>query len=165
MDQLSGALIVIGVLGFVALLIKWAGMGKYAELQRLHETQKQILDKIGSGPEMIQFVESKEGKEFFERLKMPSQPAFPQARRNTTLLSALNAVNQTIGFGLVAAGVGIGLLVTYFFYRTVEILMWGCILFCCGIGLVITSRIAYRQYKKWGVIKEDAEMDTGSKEL
>ena len=44
MENISGALIVIAVLGFIALLFKWVGMGKWAESQRMFETQKQILD-------------------------------------------------------------------------------------------------------------------------
>ena len=137
MDQIGAALTVIGVLGFLALLIKWGGMGKYAELQRLHETQKQILDKIGSGPEMIQFIGSKEGKELFEQLRVP-----PQTRRKADSSSAfygLNEVMTMMGLGFFAAGSGVGLLVTNCFYHTIELLMWGCILACGGIGLLIAS--------------------------
>jgi len=75
MEHLAGPLIIIAILAFFALMIKWTGMGKYAEAQRMFETQKQIIDKLGSGPEMIQFIGSKEGREFFERLKAPPSAA------------------------------------------------------------------------------------------
>jgi hypothetical protein len=166
MGDLAGALIVIAILGFIALLIKWTGMGKYAELQRLFETQKQIIDKIGSGPEVIQFIESKEGKEFFERLKTP--PTLPPTQKPNEKRSPeyyLGIVTFTMWLGIIAAGGGVGGLVAAHFYPDPDFFGPGCIFAGIGIGMLIVAWITYLLFKKWGMIYVETAKKPGSQAL
>jgi hypothetical protein len=151
MEHISGALIVIAVLGFIALIIKWVGMGKWAESQRMFETQKQILDKIGSGPEMLQFLSSDEGKAFFERLKMSPQKSQANSDAN------LGGVVTMIAFGFVGTGIGIGLLIASLSFGKSEYIVTGCTFTCVGILWLIGTWIGYRLGVKWGIIRKGTE--------
>jgi hypothetical protein len=142
MEHLAGPLIIIAILAFFALMIKWTGMGKYAEAQRMFETQKQIIDKLGSGPEMIQFIGSKEGREFFERLKAPPSAA-PRAREPQSYQAV-----WTVGIGFFFVGIGVGLLVAHHFYPNPVLFTFGCVATCAGIGMAAGGGIAYGFFRK-----------------
>ncbi len=159
MEHLASALVTIAVLGFIALLFRWIGMGKYAELQRVFETQKQILDKLGTGPEMIQFIGSKEGIEFFERLKVSSHPQkVSPSHQKPNSVQQLGFIVTHLWFGLVAMGGGVGFLVASHFYTVMDLFVVGCVSTGVGVGLLIVSWIHYRLALKWEIIrKEKAE--------
>jgi hypothetical protein len=149
MEHLAGPLSLIAILAFFALMIKWTGQGKYAEMQMRFETQKQIIDKIGPGPEMLRFIESKEGREFFEHLKV-SPPVFPRRPGRGAVAG--------IGLGLTAIGLGLGLLVANHLFSDPNLLVLGCAATGAGIGMTIGAAIAYRfSRKEVSIQKETAE--------
>jgi hypothetical protein len=160
MEHLASALVIIAVLGFIALLFRWIGMGKYAELQRVFETQKQILDKFGTGPEMIQFIESKEGKEFFERLKVSPQKVSPPSQKPDSA-KHLGFIFAHLWFGLVAMGGGVGFLVAFHFYAVTDFFVVACVSTGVGVGLLILSWIHYHLALKWGIIRKEKAEETG----
>ena len=164
MEHLASALVIIAVLGFIALLFRWIGMGKYAELQRVFETQKQILDKLGTGPEMIQFIGSKEGIEFFERLKVssPPQKVSPHHQKPDSARH-LGYIFTHLWFGLVAMGGGVGFLVAFHFYVATDLFVIGCVSTGVGVGLFVLSWIHYHLALKWGIIRKEKAEETGSR--
>ena len=149
MEDIGAALFLMAVFGWVAFLIWNKSQKKQAERQMLFEAQKQILDKLGSGPELTQVLASEEGKAFFDRLKEE-----PRQSGKTNELTYLGWVMGMLMGGLVTLGVGLGM-----FYAAQRIdpeyIVPGGILVGAGGGLLIASAVTYRLSKKWGLLKKE----------
>jgi hypothetical protein len=151
----------LGMLGIPGLFLWLIVRKKSAE--RL-ETQKQILDKIGTGQEAIQFLASKEGKELFERLGIKSDLQYlkmTNATQKPQIKKALKQVIDTASFGFLLFGTGVGLLIAAQFFRPEKpaIFIWGALLTFAGIGSLIAAWISYHLSKKWGIIQKELADD------
>jgi hypothetical protein len=130
--------------------------------------QKQILDKIGTGQEAIQFFASKEGKELIESFSGKDKTDW-NAMSNTIKKhekpkNALKQVIETTTFGLLLLGAGFGLLLAAWFYKP-NFFVWGAVLAFAGFGLLIAAGISYRLSNKWGIIRKELSDDQAAGSL
>ncbi len=145
----------------VAAFAFWALMQyrkKIEEKRLLFEAQKQILDKLGSGQEAIQFLASKEGRELFERLNPPVNHITGAGWKPGTR-TPIAVVKETATWGLLLLGAGAGIIVSDRFYAQTGFLAYGWISALAGIGLLIAALISYHLSKKWEIIaKKNSEI-------
>ena len=140
------------IFGFIAFCVWVTAKKRQAEKQMLFDMQKLILDKIGSGPEAMQFLVSEQGKEYFERLK---------SSEKTRGAAAYSCIYGTMIWGMVATGVGVGFFVAAHLTKS-NLVIPGGISLGVGIALLIASGISYRMSKKWGLIQKEATGRSGS---
>lgn len=108
--------------------------------KHLFDLQNKVLDKYGSSPEALQYLESDAGKSLLESASV--QPASPRAK-------VLGAVQM----GIVLSAVSVGFLVV----RTLMpkgyegFTAIGTLGLCLGLGYLISALVAYYLSKSWGV--------------
>ncbi len=135
----------------------WVKNRRRIEERRLtFEAQKLVLDKIGSSQEAIQFLSSKEGREFFERLNPPENHIAGAGWKPGTR-TPIAVVKETTTWGLGISGTGAGIILADRIFNQTGYLIWGCILALGGAGLLIAAAISYRLSKKWGIIRKEGE--------
>lgn len=74
-DELVGTLLgALLVLGFIAFLM-WHTSRERFEKRRLRlEEQSRVLDRLGSGAEIAEFLKTDQGRQFLDRLDEPDEP-------------------------------------------------------------------------------------------
>jgi hypothetical protein len=96
---MEGSLIVFFVLAFVAFFI-WNRTKDNLERRRLQlDAQAKMLDRIGSGEALTEFLKTDEGKRFFDQLTARSEPARSKdPRTRIFVLTTLGLVALFGGF-------------------------------------------------------------------
>ena len=106
----------------------WVKNRRRMEERRLtFEAQRLVLDKIGSSQEAIQFLASKEGREFFERLNPPENHIDGAGWKPGTR-TPIAVVRETTTWGLGIFGIGAGIIIADRFFNQTGYLIWG---HCC----------------------------------
>ncbi len=108
--------------------------------KHLFDLQNKVLDKYGSSPEALQYLESDVGKVLLERAS--TEPQNPRAK-------VLGAVQM----GTVLSALSIGFLVTRNLVpEGVEgFTVVGVLGLCLGLGYLLSAIVAYYLSKSWGV--------------
>ena len=108
--------------------------------KHLFDLQNKVLDKYGSTPEALQYLESDAGKRLLESAS--TQPTSPRAK-------VLGAVQM----GIVLSAISIGFLVTRSLvpegFEGFTVI--GALGLCLGLGYLISAVVAYYLSKSWGV--------------
>lgn len=163
--NLAESLVVFSILAFVAFLI-WNRARSNLESRRLQlEAQAQILEKIGSGQALTDFLKTGEGKVFFNQLTAPQSAPTRSKDTRTQIL-----VLTTLGLIALCAG--------FFFVMAVSIpasvagdpTLPGAARFVAflpvfllagaGVGALLAAWIMYRLSKKWGMLKAEELHET-----
>ncbi len=112
------------------------------------EVQTKLLERLGSGPDLITFVESEAGKTF---IGSPPEP------RGTYVSRVLNTV-QT---GLILLFTGAGMVVASNFSSDTEVApflrIFGGIMLATGAGVALSGGWSYLLLKKWSLLNPPAE--------
>jgi predicted phage tail protein len=112
------------------------------------EVQTKLIDRLGSGPELIAFVQSEAGKTFL---------GSPPEARGTYVSRVLNTV-QT---GVILIFTGAGMVVVSNFSSDGEVgaflRVFGGIMLATGAGVALSGVWSYLLLRKWGVINPKAE--------
>jgi predicted phage tail protein len=112
------------------------------------EVQTKLIDRLGSGPDLIAFVQSEAGKTFL---------GSPPAARGTYVSRVLNTV-QT---GVILIFTGAGMVVASNFSSDSEVgaflRVFGGIMLATGAGVALSGVWSYLLLRKWGVINPKAE--------
>ena len=118
-----------------------------AQQQMLFEAQKHLLEKLGSAPEVTQFLASAEGKDFIDRLKPPPPP--PQEKAKPP--GPAEVLFAMIWAGMIMLGIGIGFLIG----TVVEpkLIIPGAVIALAGLGMLIGLRITHYLATRWGLFK------------
>jgi sterol desaturase/sphingolipid hydroxylase (fatty acid hydroxylase superfamily) len=155
--NLAESLVVFSILAFVAFLI-WNRTRANLERQRLQlDTQAQILDRIGPGQALTDFLKTAEGKQFFDRLTTPqaAPTRSKDVRTRILVLTTLGLIALFAGFFFVMAVLIPNLLVQDSTLQGSERLMaFVPVIFLTGggVGALLAAWIMHRLSKKWGML-------------
>src|SRR5688500_18994280 len=90
--HLAAPLLVAAVLAFVAFLI-WNTTRANLERRRLQlDAQGRMLDRIGSGPALTDFLKTDEGRNFFAHFAAAQAPPGKDSRRRILVLTTLGLI-------------------------------------------------------------------------
>ena len=103
--------------------------------------QLKMVDKVASGAELVQFVESDAGAKFIASMELPSVGAKDRI---------LSAVYKAVI--LLVLGIAIFALRGTLGEGSVAFTILGTVLMAFGIGYIIATAISYRLASKWGMI-------------
>lgn len=110
------------------------------------EMQNKVIDKFGTAPEALQYLESKAGARLLE-----TAAAGPTNPRMRILFSVQS--------GVILAALGVGfLLVRGVMPEGADAFsMVGILALCLGVGFLVSAVIAHYLSKSWGLINGDSE--------
>jgi len=114
------------------------------------QVRGQILEKINSGGEMLEFMKTEAGQKLLEPLPVePVEPATP--RGYARILKAVQAgiILTVLGAGFLAVSNRIG-------EQDVEVI--GVVVLALGLGFLLAGAASYMLSKNWGLI-EDREAE------
>jgi hypothetical protein len=144
------AVIVASVLAFVAFLI-WNGTRASLERRRLQlDAQGRMLEKIGSGQALTDFLKTAEGQKFFAS---PGQAS--DARSRILVLTTLGLIALFGGFVFVNA-----VLLPNLLSREPSMpadmavaALPAALLAGAGVGALVAAWLMHRLSKKWGMLQ------------
>ena len=145
MADLKDAIIVVAIVAFIALILWFKFRSEMSQRQMLFEAQRHLLDKLGSGAEVTQFLGSQEGKEFFDRLKPPPKPDAPGP-------SPAEVMFVMIWAGTIVLLIGVGFFIGAA-YVSPKLIVPGALCLTAGAGVLIGLFITHQLAKKWGIFK------------
>jgi len=136
----------LAVFGFIAFFV-WHSSRERFEKRRLRlEEQSRILDRLGSGAEMAEFLKTDEGRKFLDRLDEPDAPP----KRNGYRIGIIGLMTT----GAIATALGVGFCVASGISSYEDLLVGGLVIVCTGIGCLLASWIQYLLGKRWGMLDE-----------
>lgn len=159
--------VVFSVLAFVAFFI-WNRTKDNLERRRLQlDAQTRMLESIGPGEALTEFLRTDEGKRFFEELTAPPSgpPRRKDPRTGVFLLTTLGLIGLFGGIVFVNAALIPTLLVDdpeipidiMVFLALPAFLLLGA-----GIGALVAAWLMHRLSKRWGMM--EARAGEGAKE-
>jgi hypothetical protein len=163
--NLAESMVVFSVLAFVAFLI-WNRTQSGLERRRQQlDAQARILEKIGPGQAMVEFLKTDEGRRFFNQLTAPhvALSGSKDTRKAIFVLTTMGLIALSAGFFFVmAVSLPTSLVenptptgAARFVAFLPVFLLTGA-----GVGALLAAWIMHRLAKKWGMLKIDALDDT-----
>jgi hypothetical protein len=149
MDEMAGAVAALGILAFAAFLVWIRSRNRDAYRGLLLERQKQILEKLGSGVALAQFLASDDGARLLAQLGEIDKPT-TDVRRSIAAAVTAGIVSICAGIGLLTAARYLAPFADsdYWFLIGLALLAIGV-----GVGLLIASGVSHYLSRKWGLIK------------
>ena len=152
--HMSAGLVVAAVLAFIAFLI-WNRTRATLERQRLQlDAQTRMLDRVGSGPALTEFLKTDEGQRFLKQIAPPEPPG-KDARGRIFMLTTLGLVALFGGF-IVVSGALLPPLLAEEPELPLELVAMGALpaflLAGAGVGALVAALIMHRLSKKWGML-------------
>ena len=151
---MAASLIVFSVLAFVAFLL-WNASRVKLERQRLElDAQAKMLDRIGPGQPLTDFLKTDEGKRFVDRLTAtPSEAArSKETRSRILLLTTLGIITLCAGFVFVMA-VAIPTQLTANPLQTNSVRLVAflplAVLIGAGVGALVAAWVMHRLSRRW----------------
>jgi hypothetical protein len=149
---LAAPLIVVSVLAFVAFLI-WNGTRANLERRRLQlDAQGRMLDRIGSGQALTDFLKTAEGQRFFA--SPPTQTR--DTRSRILVLTTLGLIALFGGFVFVNAALLPNML-SQDPSIPADLIAFGALpaflLTGAGVGALVAAWLMHRLSKKWGMLE------------
>jgi hypothetical protein len=142
----------VSFLGFwcaVAFMV-WvvaSGRRRARTIQAMTEFHNRLLDKLGSARDFSEFLQSEGGTRFLRSL-------------STERVSPNQRILSSIQTGTVLLMLGLGLLVLGWTYGEFDIfVVLGTVGFVLGLGFLISSAVAYRLSRTWGVLEETGRQE------
>jgi hypothetical protein len=134
--------ILFGTFGFIAWIIL-SSIRRYKTAKLQAEVQTKLLEKFGSGQELLAYVQSDAGKQFLDSLTM--EPRTPYGR----ILGATQA-------GVILVLVGLGLLFLRARVPGAEegFLVSGTLVLSLGVGFGLSAALSYFLSKSFGLLGE-----------
>ena len=152
--HMSAGLVVAAVLAFIAFLI-WNRTRTTLERQRLQlDAQTRMLDRVGSGAALAEFLKTDEGQRFLKQIA-PPEPQGKDARGRIVMLTTLGLVALFGGF-IVVNGALLPTLLAEDPELPLELVAMGALpaflLTGAGVGALVAAWIMHRLSKKWGML-------------
>lgn len=151
-----GVVIIICTAWIVITIV--AALKQRANTRTRAEIYNRLIDKFGTAPEFIQFLQSDAGLKFIEE---------NMAQSGATTLAPLGKILASIQIGLVLALLGAGLLVTGNILggslsgdSYIGLAVGGCVGLMVGTGLLISAAVSYRLCKAWGILMTNRQKET-----
>jgi hypothetical protein len=148
MDQkfIGPLIVVVAVLVFAGFVVWMWSRTETARRKMVFDAQRQLLDKVGSGAELTQFLASAEGKEFIARLSPPP----PEIHKP----SPAEMMFLMIWFGVVATFVGGGFFAAAALVGKPALIVPGALSATAGIGLLVGLVVTHQLARRWGLSDE-----------
>jgi hypothetical protein len=142
----TDALIPLGILVFVAFLIWIHHNGRLQKRRLMLEEQNRLLDRIGTGDSMVEFLKTEQRQAIPARLNDPEDRQGMYAQYTVYQMSVIGLVIA----GVITTSVGIG------FLFAASLNDWDFVIPAftiggLGCGCLITAWIQYRPARKWGM--------------
>ena len=164
---LAEAWVFFSILAFMAFLI-WNRSRVTLERRRLElDAQTRMLERIGPGQALTDFLQTHEGKQFFAQLTVSGSTSTgsKDTRTRIFVLTTLGLIAMFAGFFLV-----MGFLIPSFLSRVPGSPAGGgfmtvlpvFVLSGAGAGALIAAWLMHRLSKKWGMLESKA-LDAGAK--
>ena len=129
-----------------------AALRQQANTRTRAEIYNRLIDKFGTAPEFVAFMESDAGLNFIEENTV--QPAAP-----------LGKILASTQIGVVLTLLGAGLLITGNVFGEslggdlyIVLTVGGIVGLMIGIGLLISAGISYRLCRAWGMLANEEKM-------
>ena len=107
------------------------------------ETVRRLIDKLGTGQEVMAYLESESGRKLLDTISTPAPRANPRRR----IISALSV-------GAVFCCLGFGLLVLSALFPDAEEALGGAVMvLALGSGFLAAGGVSYRLSKSWGLLE------------
>ena len=132
----------VAFFAMVAIIVSNAARSRQRIARMQVEIQSKMIERFGSAPEFVGFLQSDSGRQF-----MQSLGAVPKARAsNSILLSVRRAV--------VLSFLGVGFLVICISpeYRNEGFFIAGCILLGLGVGYGVSAVLSVKLSRAWGLM-------------
>jgi hypothetical protein len=113
------------------------------------EVQSKLLDKFGSSQELLAYMQTDAGQRF---IQVESEPV-PTKNPYTKILGSITV-------GTILSCLGIGLLLLAAVFNEDAPIILGTIAFAIGLGFLISSGLAYKLSKSWGLFDREAAGET-----
>jgi hypothetical protein len=136
--------VILGQMLFVAFLLFLAAGFLRDRARRRSELQMRLMDRFGSAPELLAYLESEEGRRLRDAIT---------GRR----LQAPRQVLGAIQLGLVVAATGGGLLWASFRNADRDLLTSGSICLAVGGGLLVAAVVSKQLLVRWNLWTEDTK--------
>lgn len=149
MDDIGSGISSLAVFGFLAFLI-WHGSREKLEKRRLRmEEQSRILDRIGSGPELAEFLKSDEGKRFLDGLERAEKDA---SRTNGFKIGVIALVTAAVIAGCLAGTFFVLAEIVESQSEVEGFIISGVILTGVGVACLLAAFLQYLFGKRWGML-------------
>ena len=118
---------------------------KYYKFRRISkmafELQNKVIDKFGTAPEVLQYLESDAGGKFLEGA-------------TTGVSSPRHRILSSVQYGIISAALGVGFLaVNQVMTEKVDAFPFvGILALCLGLGFLVSAVAAHYLSKSWGLI-------------
>lgn len=128
----------------IVLVVYFVGLNRSrvraAQLQT--DMQSRMLDRFGSSPEFVNFLQSTAGQQFVK--------GFGDAPRSLAHDRILGGVNK----GIVLSFLGTGFLAVCLFdqVRNAGLMIFGFVFLGLGVGYLVSSVVSIRLSKAWGLL-------------
>ena len=132
----------VAFFAMVAIIVSNGARSRQRIARMQVEIQSKMIERFGSAPEFVGFLQSDSGRQF-----MQSLGAVPKARAsNNILLSVRRAV--------VLSFLGVGFLVICISpeYRNEGFFIAGCILLGLGVGYGVSAVLSVKLSRAWGLM-------------
>ncbi len=146
-------MVIIVCAAWIVVTIVTALKGR-ANTRTRADIYNRLIDKFGTAPELIAFLQSDAGLKFIEENTV--QPAAP-----------LGKILASIRIGVVLTLLGAGLLITGNIFGEslggdlyIVLTVGGIVGLMIGIGLLISAAISYRLCKTWGILTGSEKAQT-----
>jgi hypothetical protein len=155
MDGIGSGLSSLAFFGFIAFLI-WHGSREKFEKRRLRlEEQSRILDRIGSGPELTEFLKTAQGKRFLDQLDEANSELSDERQKGREYRMGI--------IGLLMGGIIVSCVAASFFvlaaYYADQFVIPATIVGAVGLSLLLVAWLQYALGKKWDMF------ESGSKDV
>jgi len=125
------------------------------------ELQTKVLDRLGSGREVIEFSQTEGGKQFIEALSVESLEGNPSKGSPTERI--LGSIQK----GIILTLLGLGFLALAWKYHREDpgdlFTVIGVVGLSLGVGFLLSAGVSYRLSRSMGLLSSDAPVT--SKEL
>lgn len=137
--------ILFTLIGFVIWII-FSSIRRYKTAKLQAELQTKLLEKLGSGQELIAYVQSDTGKQFLESLNMEQRTPYGRilgAAQVSVILVLLSFAFLFLRSRVSGAEEGF--------------LVFGAITLCLGLGFGLSAALSYYMSKSFGLLADSAE--------
>jgi hypothetical protein len=157
MEEIGNAITLLAIFGFVAFLIWHGDKNRQARRELKVAEREKLLDRLGTGEALQNFLQSEDGSKFLGELNEPVRERRGGGNLKMSVIGLLTA-------GVITLSIGAG-----FFYAAPRVndmlIVPGGIIGGIGVGCLIAALIHYWLGKSWGLLGTDAENGSSKRRL
>jgi hypothetical protein len=134
-----------GFFAMIALIFYFTSKSKSDRARYQAEVQARLIEKFGSGPEFVTFLQSPQGRDFMGNIEEA-----PRWYAREQILSGLrkSVVISFLGLAFLILGMTR-------YGRHDGMLIPGVLLLCLGLGFFVSAIMSARLSKQWGLLDGD----------